>query len=329
MSEHDGGGSSKKKRSVDDERDEAALIEAMHSLSVDRHFVCPTWLEDYAQFAACTAHLRELMRQTLANYNLHNCLTALSDAFRASGLEKYFATDAHESPIERETFRRVFDDRILPHRSHGYDVHCPGDPALSVVVKKTLRYIERVCALLDANNLFLYLSVFARLRLQPFTNPLAVAIHERLDEMSFADRCALLGQPRDAAEQWTKEQYMSVRHEIYWTFGAREKQKRIWEAYRREVDTLFMLPAEQASNNSSSVLPATLSAHQVMFVADTATENNSRDDGDGARIDEDNVIGLIRFTPTTWQQRSSVDENRMARDDDDDDDDSDADLDDK
>jgi len=322
----------KHKRSVDDEREENALIEAMNSLSVDRHFVCPPWLEDYAQFAACTEHLQELMRQTLANYNLHNCLTALSDAFRASGLDKYFASDAHESPIERETFRRVFDDRILPHKSHGYDVYCPGDPALSVIVKKTLRYIERVCALLDANNLFLYLSVFARLRLQPFTNPLAVAIHERLDEMSFADRCALLGQPREAASQWTKEHYLSVRHEIYWVFGARAKQKSIWEAYRRDVDALFMVPAEQASNYTP--IAATPVVHPTVFAAaDTATQNDNDDDNNGAaRIEEekeeeeeeDNVIGLIKFTPTMWQR--SADENRMARDDDGD---SDTDLDDK
>lgn len=335
---------SSNKRTLDDADDdlEIQLVQSMQALTVDRHFECPNWLLDYALFAACVDELKDAMRMSLVNYQLHNYLTAIKDAFRTSALEKYFESDAAEAITDRETFKRVFDDRIAPHKTNSYRVTCPDDADLDVVLKKTMRHIERVCFLLDLDNLFIFLALLAKLRLQPFTNPVAVSIHRRLDVLTYEEACAALDQPTANANAWTETHFKAVRREVYWTYRARAGERVEWEKWQRDVDTLFTLtPFQPSSSRPPARQPAPAFGGSSSRRAEGVNDDKENRNDAAAPPEDASVLTTIQFTPSSWtlanQKRSIADGSSglprvatiraaMGVDDDDDDDD---DIDDK
>lgn len=217
-----------KKRQTDDERIDNELARTVSLLTLDVPFVCPPWLTAYAQFAGCEPQLRELLRLALLNEAQQNVMTALKSAVCVSGLEDYFATDSDVEPVLRETFRRVFDDRVLPHKTNSYVVLCPDDPELNETLRRCFEFIAHTCDAMDLRQLFLFLAVLAKLRMEPLTNPIAVAIHAALDRLADdKERLAALQLNPLAADDWERipDQQAAVRREIYWTRSARRAQR--------------------------------------------------------------------------------------------------------
>jgi len=232
------------KRNVDEERSEVELIEQMTKLSLDYHFECPAWLKDYCDLAGCAAELRELIRYSLINEMIHNILTALTNAVRISGVEQHFASDAGETLDARDSFTDLFNTALFPHKCNTYEIAATGDVELDTKIETCVEYLDNVCATLELDNLFVFLETFSKLRLEPLTNPIVVAIHKKLEALpDDAARIAALKLTPDEAVGWNNipDQQNAVMREIYWTRAARAAQAQQM-CYKTEVVTLPRKP---------------------------------------------------------------------------------------
>ena len=273
-----------KKRYADDERADEDLAQSMSQLSLDRAYECPQWLHDYARYAGCSGELKEILRYTFINESLHNIMTALKNAFRISELENYFATDESVEKIdERTTFADVFNDACYPHKINSYVFVCTSNEYVTAQIQRCVEYLEKVCEMMDLDQLFVFLDVFAKLRLEPFTNPIVMTIYKRLDALPTPEEKlkALNRSPAEAAEwQRIPQQRVSTRREIYWTFAARQEQDKQFERIKhtRNKEKLLAIYATRPVTNE--------------IVDDNDSVENNADDS-GGRYDEEDDCNAV------------------------------------
>lgn len=241
--------SSKQKRTVDDGESDALVA---NMSTIDKTPVIPKWLEVFCKHKASFPMLQKTFSLSIINSTTNNVLTALANAFGASGLQLMFETEMQKPDGDiAALFDIVFNDDTLPHTSNKYMPPSTGKDAtddgtaddeeierrdaavteLDGGIKFCFNYLYKVASALDLDGLFLFLGVFEKLRLQPFTSPFADTIHIVLDAMPEHERLAALEmEPTEQFDDGTGWSTLpgheqAVRQEIKWTAKTKKNRR--------------------------------------------------------------------------------------------------------